>query len=137
MIKSYKDLSVWKKSIDLVKQAHLLCSSFAGNEDDFLVSEIKRSSISVSSNIAQASNVKSVKDSMKFLDVASSSLAELDTQLFISVELGYISNKKYKMIENNIEEIGKILSGMRSSLNREKLFNEHDDELLEDTSSLH
>lgn len=116
MVSSYKDLKVWQRSIDLVKDVYLLTDSFPKSEIYGLTSQIRRASISVPSNIAEGAGKKSSKDYIRFLDISLGSLAELETQLIISVKIGYLTQDAVDNCFNEIMELGKMLHGLIKSL---------------------
>ena len=103
----HKELDVWKKSINLVKKIYEITEFFPKEENFGLVSQIKRSAVSIPSNIAEGCARKSDKELMQFLYIALGSLAELETQLIISKELGFIRN------DQNIIE---YLNGIRKQI---------------------
>ena len=88
----YKELEVWKKSIELVKIIYEICDTFPQNEQFGLTSQIKRAVISIPSNIAEGAARYSNRDTARFIDIAIGSIAEVDTQLIIAKELGYVDN---------------------------------------------
>lgn len=110
MIKTYKDLIVWKKAIDLVMKVYQLTKSFPRDELFGLTSQMRRSAVSIPSNIVEGKMRFSDKEFRKFLLIAYASASELETQLEISkrLELGELS--KYQDIENLLVEILKILN---------------------------
>ncbi len=87
MIKSYRDLEVWKKSIDLVKDIYAFTQKFPKEEVYGLVSQMRRSAISISSNIAEGKTRQHVNEYVQFLYVALGSCAELETQVIIAGKL--------------------------------------------------
>ena len=91
-MKSFKDLEVWKLSIDFVEDVYKLTSAFPGNEKFGLVSQMRRAAVSISSNIAEGQGRKNSKEFIQFLYIAKGSLAEIETQLIICERLGYTSN---------------------------------------------
>jgi four helix bundle protein len=93
MIKDYKDLDVWKKSIDLVKQVYLVTKDFPKEEIYGLTNQIRRAAVSVASNIAEGKGRYSKKEYTQFLHIALGSVAELETQIIIAKELSYIKNE--------------------------------------------
>jgi four helix bundle protein len=113
MIKSYKDLEVWQKSVNLVTKVYSMTAVFPQEEKYNLVSQIRRSAVSIPSNIAEGSKRKNTKELIQFLHIAAGSLSELETQIIISHNLGFIDKN---MITKEIEEVGKMLSGLLSSL---------------------
>ena len=109
-IKSHYDLEVWKKSIELVKNTYSLTKCYPKDERFILVSQMRRSAISVSSNIAEGAGRRSPKEFANFLNIALGSIAELDTQFIISKELNYLENileiqKQIKLIRIMISSL--------------------------------
>lgn len=114
-IKSYKELIVWQKAILLVKEVYTYTKSFPEEEKFGLVSQMRRSSISVPSNIAEGWGRLSKKNYIQFLRIARGSLYELETQLIITVGLNFNINSE--KIERLIVEISKMLNALIKSLN--------------------
>ena len=110
---NHKDLEVWKKSIELVTEIYKLTSEFPTEEKFGIVNQIRRAAVSVSSNIAEGSARSSDKENLRFLDMACGSLAELETQILISENLGFINSQE---IITKIDNIGKMLSGLKRHL---------------------
>ena len=108
-VMNHKDLDVWKKSIKLVKKIYKITRSFPKDENFALVSQIKKSAISIPSNIAEGCARKSDKELIQFLYIALGSIAELETQLIISKELGFIVNDD---VLDNLNEIRKQVFGL-------------------------
>lgn len=94
-IKTHNDLKVWQESINLVKLLYKLTQSFPKNEEYGLTSQLKRSVISVPSNIAEGSARGYKREFIQFLYVALGSLSELETQLYIAKELNFADNIEY------------------------------------------
>ena len=90
---SHKKLEVWKFSIELVKEIYLLTQSFPKSEIYGLTSQVRRAAVSIPSNISEGLARNSLKEKGKFLDIARSSLVELDTQIEISLQLNYLELK--------------------------------------------
>ena len=109
IIKTHKDLNVWKEAMKFAKQIYLLTADFPKEETYGLVSQIRRSAVSIPSNIAEGAARNSSKEFIQFLYIALGSLSELETQLLLSEEIGII---KYSKVENNIEQIRKMLVGL-------------------------
>nr|WP_315136515.1 four helix bundle protein [uncultured Capnocytophaga sp.] len=114
-IKSFKELIVWQKSILLVKLIYQLTYYFPTEEKFGLTSQIRRCAVSIPSNIAEGWGRNSSNHFQYFLSVSQGSLSELETQLIIAKELGFV--QFYKEIEDLILEIGKMLSTMRHQTN--------------------
>lgn len=113
---NYKDLKIWQRSIFLAKDIYVLTATFPDEERYGLVSQMKRASVSVASNIAEGAGRGSEKDFKRFLDIAYGSLCELDTQLNISKLLGLKDEEFFKPIEDEINEIQKMNYGLIKSL---------------------
>ena len=112
----HKDLEVWKESIKLTKRVYKITDSFPKKEQYGIISQMTRAAVSVPSNIAEGAGRTSRKEYIRFLDIASGSLAELDTQLIISQELKYISQDDLVSIEKEIEKVSKMLHGLMKYL---------------------
>lgn len=93
-MKSFKKLKVWQNGIEIVKHTYLLTSLLPDEEKFNLSSQMKRSSVSIPSNIAEGSSRKSEKDYSRFPEIAQGSCFELETQLIIAQELGFIKRGK-------------------------------------------
>ena len=111
-MKDYKELIVWQKSIELVKDIYKICKEFPKEELYSLTDQIKRSVVSVPANIAEGSGRNTTKEFIQFLYIALGSVCELETHLIISKEIGYLYNKH--LLE--IQEIQKMLNGLINSL---------------------
>lgn len=119
-LKTHKDLDVWKESIDLAKDMYKLTGQFPKEELYNLTSQIRRCAVSIPSNIAEGAARKSKKEFINFLYVALGSCAELETQLIISKELGFIVDETVTF--ENIEKIKrKILGLIRYLKNKSEL----------------
>ena len=106
----YKDMEVWKESIKLVTDIYKITETYPQSELFGLTNQLRRSVISIPSNIAEGSVKHSDKESLRFLDIALGSLAELDTQMLISQNLNFINN--YDTIEQQISKIRALLIGL-------------------------
>ncbi len=105
----FKDLLVWQKSRILVKEVYLLCAHFPKNEQFGLVDQIKRSSISIPSNIAEWNSRWWQKEQIHFLYIARGSCAELETQVILATDIWFVDETISKPILESIEEISKML----------------------------
>ena len=113
---THKDLEVWKKSMDLVVDVYKLMKQLPESEKYGLISQIKRSSISIPSNIAEGAGRASTKEFIRFLDIATGSLSELETQLLLVQRLGFSANTI--SLEEKINSIGKMLYRLKLSLKK-------------------
>ncbi|WP_068474376.1 four helix bundle protein [Saccharicrinis aurantiacus] len=117
---NFRELIVWQKSMVLVEDIYSVTSTFPSQEIYGLTSQVRRSAISVPSNIAEGFGRNQTRDYIRFLQISSGSLYELETQLEIAFRLGYIDNKKYIPINSLALEIEKMLSSLIRKL-KEKL----------------
>ena len=113
-LKSHKELIVWQKSIELVKETYKLTNDFPRDEIYGLVSQMRRAAISIPSNIAEGYSRKSLKEYLQFLRISYGSGAELETQIIISKDL--YKNIDYSKTELLLEEILKMLNAIINKL---------------------
>lgn len=121
-IKTYRDLEVWIKSRHLVKQIYIFSKSFPKEELYGLTSQIRRAAVSVPSNIAEGHSRGGTKDYINFISIAIGSLAELETQVLLAMDLEYTSETNTKIIIEQVHELQRMLHSLRGSL-RSKLPN--------------
>ncbi len=115
-VKSYKDLLVWQKGITLVKEIYRLTQTFPDTEKFGLVSQMRRAAVSVPSNIAEGQCRHTRKEFIQFLSHSEGSVAELETQLVLSVELGYCTLAQTQRVMNLTTELSKMLDSLRRKL---------------------
>lgn len=108
-IKTHKDLDVWKESLELARLVYLMTSKFPKEELYGITQQIRRSAVSIPSNIAEGAARNSQKEFIQFLHIALGSLTELETQLLLSEKLGFLQNNE---CVTNIERIRKMLVGL-------------------------
>lgn len=109
-MQSYRDLIVWQKSVKMVTLAYSVLKTFPNDEKFGLISQIKRSAISVPSNIAEGYGRNYTKDYSRFLQMARGSLYEMQTQFEIALNLEFISKNNLEEIYNLSLEIEKMLN---------------------------
>jgi four helix bundle protein len=117
-IKTYKDLIVWQKSMLLVTEIYKISKYFPKDETYGLVSQMRRCAISIPSNIAEGYGRKSTSDYVRFLRVAAGSLYELQTQMEISLNLGYLKSNKFDKLYESGREIERMLSSLTKKLDK-------------------
>lgn len=115
-MKNFKKLKVWQKGIELVVDIYKSTNTFPKEELYGLTSQIKRSAISVPSNIAEGSGRGSDKDFNRFLDIALGSSFELETQITIAKRLNFISDKDFSEIINSLDEEQRMITGLQKNL---------------------
>src|SRR5262245_36958235 len=114
--KSYRDLLAWQKSLAMVKLVYETTRSFPQDERFGLVTQMRRAAVSVPSNIAEGQSRDSSGEFIQFISHAEGSLAELDTQVLISVELGFCIRSQADEILSLIDELQRMLNGLRQKL---------------------
>jgi len=117
-IKTYKDLLIWQKGIEIVMEAYQLCKEIPNDELYGLQSQIKRSSISIPSNIAEGWGKSYTKSYSQFLKHARGSLLELETQIIVAKELDFISTISFNKIQELITEESKMLNAFIKSIDK-------------------
>ena len=113
---SYKDLEVWKKSMELVKLIYILTKKLPKEELYGLVSQMRRSAVSIPSNIAEGQSRKSSREFIQFLTIARGSKSELETLLYITKELYPIDGEEIKLSMDLLSDIGRMINGLISSI---------------------
>ena len=120
-IKSYKDLLIWQKGIDIVCMTYTLVSSFPKDELYALSSQIKRSSVSIPSNIAEGYGRQSTQSYIQFVKIARGSLCELETQLVVANKLDFINDEKlFLELSIQIIEESKMINSFLNKLESSK-----------------
>lgn len=112
----YKDLEVWKAAIDLTILIYKITDNFPDEEKYGIISQIRRAVVAIPSNIAEGSTRMSDKDTMRFIDIAIGSLAELDTQMIIAEKLNYYQG--YEKLKLKIDKVFALLRGFKNYLKR-------------------
>jgi four helix bundle protein len=115
-IKTYRDLIVWQKSMALITEVYKLTKNFPQDEMYGLVVQMRRSSVSIPSNIAEGYGRNSTPDYIRFLKIALGSLYEVQTQLHISLNLNYIKNEIFDEQFESSREIERMLSSLIQKL---------------------
>jgi four helix bundle protein len=116
MVQSYKDLLVWKKSIELAKVIYRLTVKLPKDEQYGLISQMRRSVTSIPCNVAEGSRRSSRKDFRNFILIAYGSGAELETQLELVKVLGLISEENTMASEKILDEVMRMLNSFAKSL---------------------
>ena len=112
--KSYTSLNVWIISRELVKQLYLLTKDFPKEEVYGLTSQMRRAAISIPSNIAEGVARNHDKETLHFLHISKGSLYELETQLYLAFDIGYLNEEQLSFILNKVEDCKKLISGFIS-----------------------
>ena len=112
----FKELLIWKKSRQFCSEIYFITSSFPSDEKFGITNQLRRASVSIPSNIAEGSSRNSNKDFSRFLEIAIGSAYEIETQLLIASDLGFIKSDKLEPLIIQLEEIIKMISKFRSTL---------------------
>lgn len=112
----YQDLRVWHKSIELVKEIYFLTEKLPSKEKYILSDQMRRAAISIPSNVAEGNGRSSRVEYKRFVEIARGSQYELQTQLYICVELNYFTKEDTEKANELITEVGKMLNNLIKSL---------------------
>ncbi len=115
-VRSYRDLLVWQKAMQMAKMVYLLVKLLPREELFALSNQMRRAAISIPSNIAEGQARNSTKEFLQFLSVAKGSKAELETQLTLCVEINYLSPNDISPIMMLLDEIGKMINALINKL---------------------
>ena len=117
-IRDYKDLHVWQKGMELAKQVYLLTNRFPSEEKFGLISQMRRAAVSVPSNIAEGQARNTTGEFVQLHSHAEGSAAELDTQLRLSIALGYCVVEDLSKVFRLLTDVQKMLKRLRQSLTK-------------------
>ena len=117
-IKSYRDLLIWQKGIAFVKRVYQETSHFPDSERYGLISQIRRAAISIPSNIAEGQARQHSGEFRQFLFIALGSIAEIETQIILSQELGFMDEQASKNLQSDLLELQKMTRTLASRLSK-------------------
>ncbi len=115
-LKSYKDLEVWRKAMSLAKDVYNATGFYPKEEKFGLVSQMRRAAVSIPSNLAEGHARVGADEFKHFVSIALGSAAELETQIILSADLGYLNASQSAVLLNRLDVIGKMLRGLYKSL---------------------
>ena len=121
MIQDYRDLVVWQKAMEVAKQVYLLVKGLPKEEIYALSDQMRIAAVSIPSNIAEGNARNSAKEYAQFLSIARGSKAELETQLLLCKEIGYLTQTEIQPLLVLLKEIGKMISVMIRKLQNSSL----------------
>jgi four helix bundle protein len=116
VVKNYRDLRVWQAAMDLVTRVYEVTRGFPKHEVYALCSQMQRASVSIPSNIAEGHEREHIKEYPHHLSMAQASLAELETQLEISLRLGYLQAERFNRLFDFTQALARQLRSLRNSL---------------------
>jgi len=112
---SHKKLTVWEFSTDLVSEIYLLTDSYPSNEQYGLISQMRRASISIVSNLSEGASRKSKIEKSRFFEIARSSLVELDAQIEVSIKLNFVQRADLRTLSEKMNSTFSLLTGLIKS----------------------
>jgi four helix bundle protein len=121
MLRNYKELKVWQKAYQLCLEIYKITKGFPGEERYGLTSQIRRSAVSVPSNIAEGYGRKTTPEYLRSLYFAYGSNCELETQISLSGDLGYMRAQEKEMLQSSIGEVERMLKALIKSLENKRL----------------
>ena len=121
MLKNYKELNVWQKSYELCLKIYKMTAKFPNEERYGLTSQIRRSAVSIPSNIAEGYGRKTTLDYIRMLYISYGSVCELETQILLAGDLGFIEKGEWGTAIKDIAEIERMLKSLIKSLENKRL----------------
>jgi len=115
-MKTHKDLDSYQKAMELVQKTYEITAEFPNEEKFGLISQMRRAAVSIPSNIAEGAARDSVKENLQFLSYSQGSLSELETQLELSVRLGFLKREICNEMDADMMALRAMIAGMRRHL---------------------
>ena len=115
-VNSYRDLIVWRKAMDLVRQVYVLTRPFPKEENFGLTSQMRRAAVSIPANVAEGQARGTTGEFRQFLGIARGSLAEVETLIELSRDLGYTTEQNVEPLLAATIEVNKLLNGLLKAL---------------------
>jgi four helix bundle protein len=109
---SFEDIIAWQKAREINSELYLITGQGAFSKDYGLRDQIRRASISISSNIAEGFERETTKEFIRFLYIAKASSGEFRSQLYLAIDLKYISNNEFERLNFKVSEVSKLISGL-------------------------
>ena len=117
-IESYRDLEAWKLAIRLTKFIYRASEQFPQDERFGLTSQIRRAAVSVASNIAEGWGRGTTSDYARFLRMARGSIFEVETQMVIAREMGFVGDEVFQPVDELLKDTGRVLAGLLRSIEK-------------------
>jgi four helix bundle protein len=117
-IRSYRDLEVWQRSVDLAIESYRVTAAFPATERYGLTAQVRRCAVSIPSNIAEGRGRATLADFLRHLAIANGSVMEIETQVIIATRLGYVSEDQSQTLLARSGEVGRLLAGLVRALKR-------------------
>ncbi|HEX8237264.1 MAG TPA: four helix bundle protein [Abditibacteriaceae bacterium] len=119
-IRRFEDFVAWQKARQLTKAIYIATQRGSFSKDYGLVNQIQRASVSIMSNIAEGFERGGSKEFHQFLSVAKASCAEVRSQLYVALDVGYLDEYTFSQLMSQAEETGRLIGGLRASVERRK-----------------
>jgi four helix bundle protein len=119
-VSTYRDLLVWQKAMDVVVESYRLAKLLPKSEAYGLASQMQRAAVSIPANIAEGQGRKHLGDYLYHLSVANGSLTELETHVLLASRLSFLSGRTIEPLLALTDEVGRMLTGLRTSLKRSR-----------------
>jgi four helix bundle protein len=120
-VERFEDLIAWQKARELAKNIYSLSRSSGLSKDFSLKDQLQRSAVSIMSNIAEGFERGSATEFHRFLTIAKASSAELRSQLYVALDVGYMSQETFSQLMKSSEEVSNIVGGLRTSVGKRKI----------------
>ena len=114
----FKELKVWQKSIDVSVKVYKISSQFPDSERFNLISQVRRSAVSIPSNIAEGAGRNTNGEFVQFLGISNGSSYELETQMIIAQKLNYLSESELEVFSKEIQEVQKMIYSFQNHLKK-------------------
>ena len=115
-VRSFRDLLVWQRGIDLVEAVYTTCATFPKHELYGLTNQMQRAAVSIPANIAEGSHRDSTKEFLHFLSIALGSLAELETHCIVAQRLRYLIDDEASSLLTSMDDLGRMIRSLQKSL---------------------
>jgi len=119
-VRRFEDLVAWQKARELTKEIYMLTSKGAITRDHGLCDQIRRASVSIMSNLAEGFDRGGRAEFHRFLVIAKGSCAEVRSQLYVAIDAGYLSSDLSTRLFTMVEELGRIIGGLRQAVQRQR-----------------
>jgi four helix bundle protein len=110
--RDYRDLVLWQRAVELAAEVHRVTVKLPRHELFGLAAQMRRSAVSIPSNIAEGSGRRTTREFIAFLHIARGSLSELRTQLLLASKVAYVTGSEISVAENLTDEVGKLLNAV-------------------------
>ena len=120
--KPHKKLEAWKQAIELTIETYRLTEKLPKSEQFGLSAQMRRAAVSIASNVAEGAAKNTKKEFIRFLNIAQASLSELDTQTFICMRLGFLSESDLILFNSEIERESKLITGLIKFLKKPLIY---------------